>query len=406
MYEHWSLRESPYTTAPISRENLDLFVGRSEAVTAAQNTLRNPSVLVLEGGRGVGTTSLGNYLRFGKAQEGKVFSPLSEVSAPAGIAAEFFLANVLSTLVWTIDTDYDLEENPDYQTIKSITHQIRERYRDFSAQVSILGTGVGAGGNTQRIVVTPPTYPQPTLVRCLSDVKKLLTEYGVEEEIIVQVNNLDIGTTLSEEEGTHFLNAIRDILQIPGYSWILVGDLGLRHFIADRVDRLDDIVALEWLVEPLSLQEVYKVIEKRVHKYGIGRRPQAPLSDELIAMLYEATEGRIRQIFGFANRLLNRLADAPLMDRITPKIAFPLLRNEVERRMRQSKLTANEKRVLRCVTKAHARYPTEISKETNISRPNVSRILRRLVETRFLTFRPEGRQRRYVAMADVKLSLG
>lgn len=31
---------------------------------------------------------------------------------------------------------------------------------------------------------------------------------------------------------------------------------------------------------------------------------------------------------------------------------------------------------------------------------------RDLRETRFLTFRPEGRQRRYVATVDVKLSLG
>lgn len=406
MYEHWNLGESPYTTAPISRDHLDLFVGRSEVVAAAQNALRNPSVLVLEGGRGVGTTSLGNYLRFVKAQEGKYFSPLSEVSASAGITAELFLANVLSILVWTIDSDYDLEGNPDYRTIKSTTHQIREHYRDFSAQISVLGSGIGAGRSTQRMVVAPPTYPQPTLVRCLSDVKRLLTGYGVEEEIIVQVNNLDFGTILSEEEGMHFLNAVRDLLQISGYSWILVGDLGLRHFIADRVDRLDDIVALEWLVEPLSLQEVYEAIEKRVRKYGMGHRPQAPLSDELIAMLYEATEGRIRQIFGFANRLLNHLADTPLIDQITPSIALPLLRSEVERRMRRNKLTASEKRVLMCVTREDARYPTEISKQTHIVRSNVSRILKRLVETRFVTFRPEGRRRRYVAMADVKLSLG
>ena len=47
------------------------------------------------------------------------------------------------------------------------------------------------------------------------------------------------------------LNIMRDYFQMEGTSWLLVGDMSLRHFIAQEIDRVDDIVAHETDITPL-----------------------------------------------------------------------------------------------------------------------------------------------------------
>jgi len=53
VFERWGLSRNPYVTAPIDRENLDLFVGRKKYVPVANSVLSEKSILVIEGDRGV-----------------------------------------------------------------------------------------------------------------------------------------------------------------------------------------------------------------------------------------------------------------------------------------------------------------------------------------------------------------
>lgn len=47
-------------------------------------------------------------------------------------------------------------------------------------------------------------------------------------------------------------NALRDYTQTDGSSWLFVGDIGLRRFIAQEVDRLDDIISYEVEINPIT----------------------------------------------------------------------------------------------------------------------------------------------------------
>ena len=68
----------------------------------------------------------------------------------------------------------------------------------------------------------------------------------------VQLNNLDLDVIHTEEHLEHLFNAARDYFQIENISWFLVGDIGLRSFIARRVDRLDDIISDTIVIKPLT----------------------------------------------------------------------------------------------------------------------------------------------------------
>ena len=68
----------------------------------------------------------------------------------------------------------------------------------------------------------------------------------------LQLNNLDVGEIHEETQLKRLFNELRDYIQTNNVSWLLVGDVGLRSFIAQQVDRLDDIVSYETEIKPLD----------------------------------------------------------------------------------------------------------------------------------------------------------
>lgn len=76
MWEKWMLRENPYRQNPIDENSLELFTGRKDEIKKCRNGIDvGNSRIVLEGGRGVGTTSLVNYVRYTLVKEGKYLTP-------------------------------------------------------------------------------------------------------------------------------------------------------------------------------------------------------------------------------------------------------------------------------------------------------------------------------------------
>ena len=57
-------------------------------------------------------------------------------------------------------------------------------------------------------------------------------------------------------------------MQIEGSNWLFVGDLGLRKFIAQHVDRLDDIISHEVRINPLPVSDLLEMLGKRIRFYG------------------------------------------------------------------------------------------------------------------------------------------
>lgn len=403
---YWGLESNPYTTVPISKDTLNLFVGREKERRLCQSALGSKSIIIVEGSRGVGTTSFANAVRFTLKGKRQNFTPEMEVSTGPGWNREILLANILSNLVWSLETEGKrLSKNRKFLEIKRATHQVRETFKNIGVQLSILGSGGGLSSGKQAVITTPPLYPITTLSQYLVEVARIARKIGYKKEIIVQVNNLDVETMLDPKQLQFLLNDIRDTLQIEGYSWFLVGDVGLRNFISGKVDRLDDIIDLEISIPTLTLEQVYEAIERRIQVLKLHESTVPPVTDNLIKALYRASAGRLRQIFGVATRLLNLVEDNSLIERIDLDIAVPLLKKGVEDRIKQNNIQPTAEKVLKNLVATGSASPSTLREKMNMPISNVSRALKQLKAARLVSFQQKGKEHIYSPLPDVTIVL-
>ncbi|MBU4443558.1 MarR family transcriptional regulator, partial [bacterium] len=118
-----------------------------------------------------------------------------------------------------------------------------------------------------------------------------------------------------------------------------------------------------------------------------------------------ATNGRIRQIFGFSTRLIHSVSDNLLIEQITTDIALPIIKREVEDKLRQNNITRREKMVLEEIAENPGISPSILSSKISLSLPNLSRLLSHLLKARFVSFERAGRIRRYNVSSDVLIAL-
>lgn len=74
-WQAFGFKDDPLKTAPIMKSTLELFTGHQEEARICLDVLTGSNIrLVIEGARGVGTTSFANYLRF-SSEAKNVFYP-------------------------------------------------------------------------------------------------------------------------------------------------------------------------------------------------------------------------------------------------------------------------------------------------------------------------------------------
>ena len=137
----------------------------------------------------------------------------------------------------------------------------------------------------------------------------------------VQLNNLDLDVIHTEEHLEYLFNAARDYFQIENISWFLVGDIGLRSFIARRVDRLDDIISDTIVIKRLTKLLYHELIDKRLAYYQTGKHFTFPIGKDIFDYLYDLTDGRLRYIFGLIYAITNRLHLGKLVQTVSIDLA-------------------------------------------------------------------------------------
>ncbi|NNM59141.1 MAG: hypothetical protein HKM04_04940, partial [Legionellales bacterium] len=130
-------------------------------------------------------------------------------------------------------------------------------------------------------------------------------------------------------------------------TWLFVGDVGLRRFIAQEVDRLDDIVSYEVKLEPLTKPEFELLINKRIEYYRENPKANLLIDNEVFFYLYDITKGRLRYIFGLLQRLMSDFHVGDLTDRISLDIAKPMVRRLAHDRIKRNDISPTEEQLLR-----------------------------------------------------------
>jgi len=222
--------------------------------------------------------------------------------------------------------------------------------------------------------------------------------------MLIQLNNLDIGAIHTEEHMQYLFNALRDYIQTDGISWLLVGDIGLRRFIAQEVDRLDDIVSYEIEIGSLTKDEYRNLIQKRVEFYRSNPHAILPIDEEVFVYLFDITKGRLRYIFGLLQRLANDLGVGDLTDKITLEIAKPMITELARDRVSRNNLSQGEEEVLVTLVALNKASVTEIKKKLGKSLPYISKILAKLLKYRLVTAQKIGKAKFYAPVIDAVIA--
>ncbi len=197
---------------------------------------------------------------------------------------------------------------------------------------------------------------------------------------------------------------MRDYFQIPGISWLLVGDTELKRFIAQEVDRVDDIIDDEVEIKALSKQIYFDLINKRINYFKKSPTAAVPVDKEVWIYLYYITRGRLRYIFGLINRLCTNLRLGSLTSCISLKMAIPELRSIGEQRIKKFRLSSTELVVLQTIVKHYRISVKEIAQETKKSQNQISNILSSLFKQNLVAFHQEWRTRYYFPSVDARLA--
>lgn len=402
-WESIGFKDEPFKTQPITAYTLELYTGNREKLKKGQFALHsNNIVMVIEGSRGVGTTSFGNFLRF-KAQSGlKYFTPISEIRVEPNWNADTLLAAVIANIVSSLELQYSdqIKQKPKFKEAKAMVQRVTKTYRSFGASAFGFGANYGKSSTTTQ----PMIAPTQVLSHYLEDLVKVVYDLGFKYGILIQLNNLDIGVVQNEEHLKILLNIMRDYFQITGTSWLLVGDASLRRFIAQSVDRVDDIITYETEVTPLSETDYLAMIEKRIEYFRINPKVTLPVDKEVWLYLYKITKGRLRYIFGILARLFNILQPGTLSDLISLDLAKPVVINYAKERVNRFKLTSNEEAILKTVVEHDSIQVKEIAKMLKKKANYVSNILSQLQEYKLVNYKKEWRNHYYYASIDAYIA--
>jgi len=403
MWELLGYKEYPFSINPINIDTLDLFTGYNEELKICRNILDDKNIrIVIEGARGVGTTSFANYLKFCAQNKKIYFAPRDEVSVEKNWNLESLLTAIISTIVREFEIAHEqaIKKNKIFLEAKALSYRLSEAYNNFGM------TAFSFGGNYGKSVVTtqPVFIPSTTLGHHLEDLGKLAVKLGYKNGILVQLNNLDIDTVHTEEHLEYLFNAARDYLQIDNISWLLVGDIGIRSFISRRVDRLDDIISYEITIKALTKAIYHNLIRKRLDYYKIKRAVEFPLNEEVFDYLYDITNGRLRYIFGLIYVVTKRLQVGKLVQKISIDLAKKTIGALAKERIQKFELSKTELAIVKTLVHKNESNVANLAKLTRKNRTFISRTMSRLLSDRIVTVRQEGKQRIYMPSLDAKIA--
>jgi len=397
MFTRWNLARNPFDPNPISLATLDWYVGRKKEIQLCQRLVGSGSVVLVEGGLGVGTTSFGNVVRFGSP----ALTPKMELAVYRGWNAQTLLENILVAIVHVVSEDARLRKTKIVQKVVSLVQRVEKAVH--SAGVSLLGFG---GQVSRNMAVTQPgIVPLETLRQSLTSLAQAVAPKENHSAFVIQLNNLDPDLTFTVEELVTFLNDIRDSLQLPGFGWLLVGKKGLSQFITSNVPRIRSIITHDVRLEPLAFKDVQRIINKRIKACSLqGHKAKNPIDPQLLQDVYDASGGSLRETFLICGKLCLAMATDPLYEKISKKEAGALLAKLFGARLANIRNSPLQLSILKVLVNNAGITQQELIKKLKKSQASISRSMKSLIENELVRRTKEGREVRYWVAPEIQLA--
>src|SRR3990167_2968576 len=200
-WELLGFKDDPFKTHPITAYTVALYTGNGEKIKQAKFALNTSNiVIVVEGERGVGTTSFGNFLRFSVQKEKKYFTPASEIKVEPYWNADTLMAAVIGNVVTSLELEHhdEIKNNKSFIEAKAIVGRITETFKSFG----LSGFGIGANYGASGVTTQPMIMPTQMLAHYLEGLVKVVRQLGFKYGLLIQLNNLDVGTVQDERHLT------------------------------------------------------------------------------------------------------------------------------------------------------------------------------------------------------------
>lgn len=180
-WELLGFKDDPFKTRPITAYTLTLYTGNKQKVEQARYALNTDNlVMVVEGERGVGTTSFSNFVRFTAHNEKKYFTPTGEIRVEPYWNANTLMAAIIGNIVTSLEISHasKVAKDKHFTQAKSIVSRITETYQSFGLSALGFGGSYGTSGLTSQPILMPTSmlaHHLEGLIKTVKQHEKLLS---------------------------------------------------------------------------------------------------------------------------------------------------------------------------------------------------------------------------------------
>lgn len=305
IWEDLGFVSNPYDqrSLSITPEDRKLLINRTNELRTL-STLANAGkgIVIVEGGVGVGKTSLVNAMQYDllHQKKNKILPSFQKIELTKdNIEPKNFILSTFSNMIFSLEklTKTDLiKRGGILKEGKLLVSQTVQSGLAGNLQAFGFGAGISRNSST---VNPPAAVTLPTVLNTMDKWTEYVshnTEY--DGPAVIPVNNMDI---LDDEAIVSFLNSMRDTLvDRPNILWVLIGRKGLFSLLESKAHRVSEIITGQPVVlQPLSLKDVYSAIGTRIELLSKSKKGSKDgiVSDEVVKILYDTSQGEIRYIF-------------------------------------------------------------------------------------------------------------
>jgi hypothetical protein len=364
MWQRLGFQENPYFATPIeiSDDGRNLFVGRAAEVRRMIGKWDDTAgtITVIGGHIGTGKTSFLNVCQYlcmtGIKDYQLPYAPPRLIPAfvktqiETGLAERDLLVRIIRSAVESIRitcATLSLEIPVEAASLASwLSTLSSSASTGTGGGLKIMGTGIDvseSSGSTNRQVADIPVDALMGKLELLAREVTTIDFRG----IIIALDNIEL---VDSGHIVELMNRYRDTLfSIKGIWWVLIGQKGLYDLIQAEAPRVSQrIKGTETTLEGLSWPDFHLAIDVRKDHFKTRPNAIAPIGDDLLKTLFDASMGEIRYVFQMADSIVtDAIAEDPALTAIPPEFADQLLRASVLGQIRQAHLSSREKRVLK-----------------------------------------------------------
>jgi type II secretory pathway predicted ATPase ExeA len=305
VWEDLGFTSNPYDqrALAITPKDRKLLINRTSELQAL-STIANSGkgIIIVEGGVGVGKTSLVNAMQHDllHQKKNKILPSFQKIELTKdNIEPKNFILSAFSNMIFSLEKltgTYTVKRGGILKEGKLLVAQTVQSGLEGNFQAF----GFGAGISRSLSTVSPPSVVTlPTILNTMDKWSNYVlrnTEY--DGPAVIPVNNMDV---LDDQAIVEFLNSMRDIMvDRPNILWVLIGKKGLFSLLESKARRVSEMITGQPVVlEPLSLPNVYSAIKTRIELLSMNKKgtKDGIVSDEIVKILYETSQGEIRYIF-------------------------------------------------------------------------------------------------------------